>query len=239
MILLLLKLLTAHVLGDFVLQPSSWVKHKKKKKIASVYLYIHIVVHTLALLVLLQFDIAYWQVIVLIIVSHFIIDALKISVKTPLNNRQLFFADQLLHLVMIFIAAYVVAEVNFNLSKLWSSTLLLLLFCVLCLTSVCGIVMKVIMGTWSKELNEKGDSLPQAGKYIGILERLFVFSFIIFNQWAAIGFLITAKSVFRFGDLSKAKDRKLTEYVLIGTLVSFGLAILIGLGYTFVRTTLL
>lgn len=236
MMLLLLKLLTAHVLGDFVLQPSSWVKDKKKKKIASIYLYFHIAVHALALLVLLQFDTTYWQIVVLIVISHFIIDALKISLKTPLNSRQLFFIDQLLHLLVIVSAAFLATDVNFQFNDLWSSEQLLLLFCVLCLTSVCGIVMKIIMSTWSKELNEKGDSLSQAGKYIGILERLFVFSFIILNQWAAIGFLITAKSVFRFGDLSKAKDRKLTEYVLIGTLVSFGLAILIGLGYIYVRT---
>jgi hypothetical protein len=45
----------------------------------------------------------------------------------------------------------------------------------------------------------------------------------------AIGFLLAAKSIFRFGDLKEAKDRKLTEYVLIGTLLSFGIALLIGL----------
>jgi hypothetical protein len=42
-------------------------------------------------------------------------------------------------------------------------------------------------------------------------------------------FLLAAKSIFRFGDLKKVKDRKLTEYVLIGTLLSFGIAILVGL----------
>jgi hypothetical protein len=64
-----------------------------------------------------------------------------------------------------------------------------------------------------------------AGLYIGMLERLFVFTFIILNHWEGIGFLLAAKSVFRFGDLSNANDRKLTEYVLIGTLISFAFAI--------------
>jgi hypothetical protein len=49
------------------------------------------------------------------------------------------------------------------------------------------------------------------------------------SNWQAIGFLIAAKSVFRFGDLSQSKDRKLTEYILIGTLLSFGIAITTGL----------
>ena len=49
------------------------------------------------------------------------------------------------------------------------------------------------------------------------------------GQWQGVGFLLAAKSVFRFGDLNRSDDRKRTEYVLIGTLVSFGTAILAGL----------
>ncbi|WP_332910802.1 hypothetical protein [Algoriphagus boritolerans] len=75
----------------------------------------------------------------------------------------------------------------------------------------------------------EGASLQNAGKYIGILERLFVFVFVITGKWEAIGFLLAAKSVFRFGDLRKSKDRKLTEYILIGTLISFGISILSGI----------
>lgn len=67
-----------------------------------------------------------------------------------------------------------------------------------------------------------------------MLERLFVFLFFMMNQWIAIGFLITAKSVFRFGDLRHSKDRKLTEYILIGTLTSFGFAFITGLITSFV-----
>lgn len=93
--------------------------------------------------------------------------------------------------------------------------------------------MKIVMGRWKLGEDDQDHSLNEAGKYIGILERLFVFVFILMSQWAAIGFLLTVKSVFRFGDLSKAKDRKLTEYILIGTLLSFGIAILIGLLYIY------
>jgi hypothetical protein len=104
------------------------------------------------------------------------------------------------------------------------------LLAVLFLSYPSSIIMKVIFSKWnlSKIVSEK-ESLEDAGTYIGILERILVFIFIVLNQWAAVGFLITAKSVFRFGDLSAAKERKLTEYVLIGTLISFGIAIITGL----------
>jgi hypothetical protein len=51
----------------------------------------------------------------------------------------------------------------------------------------------------------------------------------LINQLGAIGFLIAAKSVFRFGDLRAETDRKRTEYILIGTLISFTLTIAVGL----------
>jgi hypothetical protein len=86
------------------------------------------------------------------------------------------------------------------------------------------------MTNWSKKLGEgKDDSLKNAGKYIGILERLFVFLFVIIGTWEPIGYLLAAKSIFRFGDLRESKDRKLTEYILIGTLLSFGISILVAL----------
>lgn len=102
------------------------------------------------------------------------------------------------------------------------------------ITSVSAIIIKVFITQWSPESKKENDaSLAKAGRYIGILERLFVFIFVATNHWEAIGFLLAAKSVFRFGDLTSSKDRKLTEYILIGTLLSFGLAILIGVLYSY------
>ena len=46
------------------------------------------------------------------------------------------------------------------------------------------------------------------------------------DQAAGIGFLIAAKSVLRFETTSK--DQKAGEYVIIGTLASFGWALLFG-----------
>ncbi len=106
--------------------------------------------------------------------------------------------------------------------------LLLILF----LTNPSSILIKVLISSWSPIEKKKGEhSLANAGKYIGILERLFVFGFVISNNWEGIGFLLAAKSVFRFGDLNDAKDRNLTEYILIGTLISFGIAVLTGVIY--------
>jgi len=231
MIVLILKLLIAHVLGDFVFQPNKWISQKKKKKHLSVHLYFHLGIHVIALLLLLGFDISYWIGVVSILITHGIIDILKLNIETKRNTRSLFLLDQLAHLVVIGIVVYCYTPFEITFTKLYSTKSLLFILALLNITFVGAILMRILMGKWILEDNTPEKSLNQAGKYIGILERLFVFGFIVLNQWAAIGLLITAKSVFRFGDLSNAKDRKLTEYVLIGTLLSFGMAIGTGLLY--------
>jgi hypothetical protein len=86
------------------------------------------------------------------------------------------------------------------------------------------------MERWYAEIQDTDSmSLRKAGTYIGILERLFVFTFVVTGHWDAIGFLVAAKSVFRFGDLKESKDRKMTEYILIGTLLSLEIALATGM----------
>lgn len=63
------------------------------------------------------------------------------------------------------------------------------------------------------------------GRLIGILERIFVYIFVLLGQFAAIGFILAAKGVARFQDF---KSRTFAEYVLIGTLISTLLAMIVG-----------
>lgn len=230
---LILKLIIAHLVGDFVLQPNTWVEDKKKRKYKSPYLYYHIAVHALAVTVLLQFDFKYWVAIITTIVTHFLIDVFKLNLQHKLSDKLLFGLDQIAHLSVIAVIVAIYEPYNIPIGVLYKTEVLIIILAVLCVTYVSAIIMKLIMSTWVLSEDDSQDSLEQAGKYIGMLERLFVFAFIVMSQWQAIGFLIAAKSVFRFGDLSKAKDRKLTEYILIGTLLSFGLAFLIGMGYRY------
>jgi hypothetical protein len=62
---------------------------------------------------------------------------------------------------------------------------------------------------------------PDGGKLIGQLERFLIFLFVMTGQIQGVGFLVAAKSVFRFGELSDHKNRLEAEYITIGTLMSF------------------
>jgi len=224
--MILLKLLFAHFIGDFLLQPKSWVKDKENRKIKSPKLYFHFVIHGLLVLLILM-DIQFWPLALALVFAHGIIDIIKLYAQKDTTKLQWFLIDQLLHILSIILLWIVFFRLEIDLSswlnndKLWIYVIALFF-----LTQVSGIVIQVLMSKWSKSLDQNEEaSLDNAGRYIGILERLFVFTFVLTGNWAAIGFLIAAKSVFRFGDLRESKSRKLTEYILIGTLLSFAIAI--------------
>ena len=226
--LLFTKLLLAHLIGDFILQPNKWVSDKEKKKEKSIYLYLHTALH-LVLMLLFVAENNFIICGVILAISHGIIDFIKLKFQKKKTKRVWFSVDQFLHLLMIFIIVLVYKNATIDLQNI-ENHIWILITGIILLTKPTSIIIKNIISIWTPENKNKEDSsLQNAGNYIGILERLFVFCFIITNHFEAIGFLLAAKSIFRFGDLKEAKDRKLTEYVLIGTLLSFGIAILVGL----------
>lgn len=235
MIILTVKLVLVHLIGDFLLQPSSWVKDKVENKLKAPSLYFHIAVHFFLLLLVFGFDMAYWPVYSVILLSHFVFDAAKIYFTGMYNERLLFIIDQALHFLVI--AGVVIYKFPLSISIFDNTVFLTIFTSVLALTYPTAITLKVLLSKWTKELEFKKDELfekkyqgmSDAGKYIGMLERLFIFFFVLIGQWEGIGFLLTAKSIFRFGDLTSQKDHKLTEYILIGTLLSFGIAVTIGM----------
>ncbi len=227
--ILLVKLLVAHLAGDFVLQSNAWVKHKEQHKWKSGYLYLHTALHFLLILAV-TWQPAFWQQALAIAASHFLIDGVKLSFQKENNKRAWFFIDQALHLAVIGAVWFYTVKASFDFQPLWAETDWYVLAGAVFLTKPASVLIRLLMAQWSLNTgDDAAESLKNAGQYIGILERLFVFVFILLGQWEAIGFLLAAKSIFRFGDLTTAKDRKLTEYILIGTLLSFGLATLTGI----------
>ena len=230
--MLFTKLLLAHLIGDFVLQPTRWVIHKEANKIASVYLYLHVLIHG-ALMMLLLWDLRYWKIVVIIMLSHYFLDLAKLYANPLFKNKNIpFFIDQILHIGVIYGCVYYGNLFEHTLHLLeqinWS-----LVTAIVFVTFPTAIIMGKLLEGMSNKIELDHKSLPNAGKYIGMIERLFVLVFILLGRWEAIGLLITAKSVFRFNDLKESNNRKLTEYILIGTLLSFGMAIITGIIYSY------
>jgi len=237
MLELAIKITLAHLLGDFVFQSDKMVNDINTKKLRSGYLYLHILIHLTLLLAVTQFEQDYVIPVILLSVSHLAIDMLtKIWIKNRINKVYNMILDQALHAIAlaVFVKYYFDYTIAFDL--IFSTANYLLIAALACTTYVSAIVMKKIMELFNYPLPNKG--IKDAGKYIGMLERLFIFAFVVCSFYEGIGFLLAAKSIFRFGDLKQHKEIKLTEYILIGTLLSFGIAMLIGHLYLIVKAAL-
>ncbi|HET8861333.1 DUF3307 domain-containing protein [Marivirga sp.] len=175
MISFVLKALIAHLLGDFVFQPDHWITDKQRKKVKSKYLYFHIAIHACLVLILLRFNFEFWLAFLIIPISHYLIDIIKIYLEKRLNSRYLFAFDQLAHVLVILGVSwyYYPQEFTFNFQP--SDSIWFLALSVLFLTYGVEVFIKVIMSKWELPEDSDKDSLSKAGKYIGILERLFVF----------------------------------------------------------------
>jgi hypothetical protein len=182
------------------------------------------------LVLLVLWDVRYWPLALVIMITHYAIDVLKLYQQKGYNKISWFWADQILHLISLVIFYWIWFQPNWHILPGIGHAFWIYATSLVFITVATGVIIQVLMQQWAQEINDSSSqSLKNAGKFIGILERIFIYIFIVAGHWEPIGFLLAAKSIFRFGDLKEARDRKLTEYILIGTLLSFGIAISTGI----------
>ena len=220
-----LSLVFAHIVGDFYLQTDKYCEQKETRKFKSWFLYVHaITIGLLSWIIVPSCGFGLWAL--LIAVSHFAIDAVKIHCPKGLWS---FVIDQLFHLSILAAISTIyetTKELPFQMIDSTSSfsTPLLILAILLCIKPA-NIIIKLILEKYQVGESASCDNIKNAGALIGNLERLLTIVFVLLGQFEAIGFIVAAKSILRFKDTDTAK----TEYVLAGTFLSFGIAILCGL----------
>jgi len=222
--------ITAHLLADFIFQPQWWCNLKESKWISKIYFYHAVVVFVCSWILSLSF--AFWWAALLIALSHLFVDVMKNYLfQKKIWKNKLFFIDQAIHLAALTGIVY-----WFSKNQCLDSTSFIpinwifIIFALIVCTKPANIFIRKFMEA-NDIISINENTLLNAGRIIGSLERVISFILIAFNQFAAVGFIIAAKSILRFRDLDTAK----TEYVLIGSLLSFGIAILFGIVYQLIR----
>lgn len=229
---ILIPLIASHFLGDFILQTDEDVKRKNKSLTFVKHIFI---ITTLSYLALGLFN--NYLIIVFILITHAVIDLIKVKVKT--DNLWIFLIDQSAHiLILIIISLNVHFFVSENAEIFWEIYFGKYYFLVLVLftsfvivTKFCGIVIGYIIKPLQSKIFEvkseeqNNSNIPQTGKLIGYLERFIILVSVLMNVQAIIGFLITAKSILRYAEIKSENDKLFVEYILIGTLFSFALGI--------------
>jgi len=219
------------MLTDYTLQTDKQAADKNKKGFKSKYLKWHILVMFLTSWVL-SFQLAFIFAALFIALTHWIIDGFKPKIdKSKVLGRYSFFIDQGLHLLILCLAVWLY-QLKFSTDPIihlnFETRYLLIgigfLFC----GKPANVFIKEIFKVSKIEFaGMDKEDLPNAGRLIGVVERWLVVTFILINQFSAVGFLIAAKSILRYKEETKGFNK--TEYVLIGTLLSFGMAIGVGI----------
>lgn len=249
---ILLPLLFAHLLTDFLIQSDSDVRQKDKPLV--------LIKHGLTVGIISYLSlgiISAWDIALGIIFSHTLLDAWKMRTnKGTILSR--FVTDQGAHILILILFSYAASGFKYHaVTSLW--TIFFGKGFLQAITLISGGILSILVGSFIVEYtfesfdfkekkqtksnppektttyNYKNSGIKDGGKIIGYLERSLIFLFILTGYPAGIGFLIAAKSVFRFGELTDPSRRQQAEYIIIGTLLS----ILFGTSISFLTVEIL
>ena len=225
MVKLLILQIIAHILSDYFFQTDASAKDKNENGFKSQFLLKHALI-TFICSWLLSFDVNFVFCALSISIIHYIIDGLKKNLNT---SRFSFFIDQSLHLVIIGIFVRIFNQ-YFESNLVWNipidtKWLAIILGYLICIKPANIFIRETFVAGKIESISDITTvELKNAGKLI-VLERILVLTFVIIGKLEVVGFLIAAKSILRYKDTNTIK----TEYVLIGTMLSFGIAMMIGL----------
>jgi len=222
----------AHLLADFTFQSDESVKEKNENGFKNLTMFSHLII-VLLLSWFFSFQLNFFIASLIITFLHYLVDGLKtVLIKKDKLRKQLFFIDQIFHVIIIIAVVTLFAKYYpFNpvlIFTINTKTVLVAASYLFC-TKPTNIIIKEILKAYKISLpsnasDDNPSEIPNVGKLIGNIERILALTLILNNKYEAVGFIIAAKSILRFKDTENSKS----EYVLVGSLLSFGIAILIG-----------
>ncbi len=232
-----------HVLCDFYFQTETMAV---KKQTELKWVFYHSVLYGIAAALIFLFFMPglNGKYVAFFCFSHGVIDVVKYFCKLKLpfcqNERNLFVADQVLHVFVVVMIVYDIRNLDLEmlycpeikgiLGALGISEKVLLVWTArfLLIHKPMNILITHILSFYKQqENNGQNTNDKNAGRFIGTLERIIISIFMSLNQFSAIGLVLTAKSIARYDRITA--DPYFAEYYLLGTLLSTISAICVSL----------
>lgn len=232
---ILIIFLLAHILSDFYFQTESLAR---KKEDNFKYVFIHSVIYGLITLIVAKLICQNIENIYLeiIIISHFLVDAIKYFLKKKEFIRKyqkyIFIIDQIIHIAILMILSYFMIKSGenyrynlmllniLNIVGISIQSIIILIVQILLVHKPTNILIVNIMQSYkpvSKE-DDNTKNTKKAGRMIGTIERIIMLFFLLIEQYSSVGLVLTAKSIARYNKISE--DKEFAEYYLLGTLLS-------------------
>jgi hypothetical protein len=230
---LLLRLIVAHIVVDYLVVPGVRTRGSAFDRTTLRGAIEHGLVSAVVAYVFAARWTSWWLALV-VLVGHVVSDLVNArSTPRPAVGA----LDQLGHLLLLtgcwlLLSGIGLSTLGGSLSRLFgdpTAWALVLAYATVILPA--GWAVGAFTARWSSGLDhgkDCRDGLAEGGLWIGRLERVLVVTFILLNHFEAIGFLVAAKSILRYGEVSRGASRREAEYVLVGTMMSFIVAILVG-----------
>lgn len=224
-----------HLLGDFYFQNEKIARCKDEKYRGVLWHSLEYFL-TVLLLILPIFSFHMFFAATYMALAHFIIDTVKYVLLTKgrvRKNVKVFVIDQCAHIASIYILAYMMDCWDFSIGNVGvihkilniydydMETLARWTLAILFLHIPANIFIQNFLDDYKPKGRGDEEIIKvdnKAGRRIGTIERLIMLAFLSADQYAAMGFILTAKSIARYDKI--AKDEKFAEYYLLGTLVS-------------------
>lgn len=236
--------LVAHVIADFYAQSDSMARAKgESSKVLAAHCILYALVFGGCCALFLGGSLV-WYAVLIGCVGHAIVDVSKSMLQGRLKFGQLtaFAIDQTAHVaICVGIVVGCVDGLELSVLATWTVGVLgeevfvrgtELFFALLIAGKPSEIFVSLILTAVQDQDGGEGqnaygsaDAL-RAGRWIGVLERIIVVVMTLWNEFGAIAFVLTAKSIARFDLL---KNQSFAERYLIGTLASSAVAILVAL----------
>ena len=240
---LFLALLVAHLVGDFLVQRPAVVEGRRR---GAPWAYAeHGGWHLATLIVVLALFASRAlekpstvAVLVGLVAGHLVVDWSKSRHGQDLRPGLGFLMDQAAHALLITAAwALIVGPraAGDEITAAWQGVaphLLVLTAAYLLALPGAGYLNASLLARLAHEIgghdDDGGETLANAGKRIGWLERFLILTAVMVRSPTGVGLVLAAKSVFRFEEARHG--RRAAEYFLIGTFLSVSEAVLVGLG---------
>ena len=242
--LLFLQLCAAHLVADFLLQ-SRWMAQNKRKVGPLVA---HALVHVVCGCVFLNVGLNGKAAIAIAALAavHAVQDYLKARFST--DGWVALLVDQTLHVAAVGGAAVWLNPGSWPVVRDVAGGLFASPGVYLVLSAYVGVIFgggylvqkvtRSFLARIEAEVKPHKPGLPEAGTYIGWVERFLVLTFVIAGFNEAIGFLLAVKALARFPEIKEDTKGSFGEYFLIGSLTSVGIALVGGFAVKEVLTRL-